>query len=223
MEYSTFLNELKTYAEKDFAKFQRKLIPTQQTILGVRTPTMRKLAKKYQAEYKDIFSFPDDYFEVTFIKLAQIAVLPYTQFIQYVEACVDKIDNWAICDCFKAKCLFKQKTDFIPILEKLFVNKGEFYQRYVLVVLLSTYIEEGYLPLIESFLKRADKTKYYVYMAAAWLTAEVLVKHYDYGVQWLQTKILDVKTHNKAIQKARESYRLSKEQKGFLKSLKIKQ
>ena len=222
MQYSTFLNELKSYAEKDFADFQRKLIPTKQTILGVRTPTMRKLAKKYQAEYKDIFSFPDDYFEVTFIKLAQIAALPYPQFIQYVEACVDKIDNWATCDCFKAKCLFKQKAEFIPALEKLFARKEEFYQRYVLVALLSTYVEDAYLPLIESFLQRIDKTKYYVYMAAAWLTAEILVKHYDYGVQLLQGKTLDVKTHNKAIQKARESYRLSKAQKEFLNSLKIK-
>ena len=132
------------------------------------------------------------------------------------------MDNWALSDCFKPKCLKKYRDDFLPELEKLFSDGKEFYQRYVLVVLLSEYVEQKYLPLIENYLKRADTQPYYVHMAAAWLTAEVLIKEYNYGVEILKKGLLERKTHNKAIQKAIESYRLTQEQKEFLRSLKIK-
>jgi protein associated with RNAse G/E len=87
--------------------------------------------------------------------------------------------------------------------------------------MLFYYTEEEYLELICSYLKRADTTHYYVYMASAWLTAEVLIKHYDFGLQILHSRILDEKTHNKSIQKAKESFRLIDDQKTFLNTLKI--
>ena len=76
--------------------------------------------------------------------------------------------------------------------------------------------------MIESYIQRADTSKYYVHMATAWLVAEILTKEYDYGLTILQSKVLDIKTHNKAIQKAIESYRITTEQKEYLRSLKIK-
>ncbi len=222
MTYSEFYNELLCYAEEEYAAFQRKLIPTERKILGVRTPIMRKIAKKYTAEIDSLFSFPDDCYETVFIRLTVASMLPYEEFLKYLEKCVSQMDNWALSDCFKPKCLKKYRDDFLPELEKLFSDGKEFYQRYVLVVLLSEYVEQKYLPLIENYLKRADTQPYYVHMAAAWLTAEVLIKEYNYGVEILKKGLLERKTHNKAIQKAIESYRLTQEQKEFLRSLKIK-
>ena len=222
MTYSKLIERLKAQAEENFADFQRKLIPTKQKILGVRTPTLRKIAKEYLGEVEKIFSFPDEFYEVTFIKLTIISALPYEKFINYVEGCVALIDNWATCDCFKAKCIKNHKRDFLPVLDKIFACKKEFYQRYVLVVLLSEYTEKEYLQTALSYIAQAETQYYYVYMAAAWLTAEILVKHYDFGVDVLKSGVLDIKTHNKAIQKAIESYRLTAEQKEYLSSLKIK-
>lgn len=222
MTYLELIEKLNAEKEEKFACFQRKLIPTKQTILGVRTPIMRKIAKSYTGQVETLLSFPDEYFEVTFIKLAVVSVLPYEQFIMYLEECVDRIDNWATCDCFKGKCILKRKDEFLPVLQKLFEKGGEYAKRYVLVTLLYAYVEEKYLPVIERFIKRTDMDAYYVHMAVAWLTAEILVKHYEFGVALLQKGFLPVKTHNKAIQKAIESYRLTNEQKEYLRSLKIK-
>ena len=145
----------------------------------------------------------------------------YESFLLYLERCVGLIDNWALCDSFKAKCIKENKEDFLGVLNSLFQKGGEYYERYVFVVFLSEYIEEKYIPLIKSYMQRASTQYYYVHMAVAWLTAEILIKEYEEGVVLLKEGFLPVKTHNKAIQKAIESYRLTHEQKEYLRSLKI--
>lgn len=222
MLYSELLNRLHAEAEQPFAVFQRRLIFTKYEILGVRTPTLRKLAKEFIGEFEDIVAFPDEYYEVVAIKLFQAAALPYERFVKQVEDCVSLMDNWALCDGFKAKCIKRHKSDYLPVLQRLFKQGGEYQQRYPLVVLLAEYVEESYLPAIEEFIRSADTSCYYVHMAVAWLLAEILVKQYAVGVAWLQSCITDEKTHNKAIQKAIESYRMTNEQKEFLRSLKIR-
>ena len=198
------------------------LLPPKAKILGVRTPTLRKLAKEVADYAEDIFSFSDEYYETTFIKLTIASKLPYEKFVSRLDDCVALIDNWALCDCFKAKCIKKHKSAFLSVLQSMFARGGEYEQRYPLVVLLTEYVQKEYLPEIEDFIASAYLSKYYVYMAVAWLIAEVLVKEYEAGVALLNKRLTDEKTHNKAIQKAIESYRLTNEQKGFLRSLKIR-
>lgn len=222
MKYSEFIDELKTYAEEKYADFNRGLIQTKYKILGIRVPTLRKFAKKCIGAVDELLSFPDDYYETVFIKLTAVSLLPYPEFAKRVKDCVSLIDNWGHCDSFKAKCIRQNRTEFLSVLEEIFLHGGEFFERYVLVTLLGEYMEEEYLPLIERYIRRADTSSYYVHMAVAWLTAEILVKFYGQGVSLLQKGILDTKTHNKAIQKAIESYRLTDEQKASLRSLKIK-
>ncbi len=223
MTYAEFLKLLEPHREEKFAEFQRKLILSPKVkILGVRTPTLRKLAKEVAGYADDIFSFSDEYYETTFIKLTIASKLPYEKFVSRLDDCVALIDNWALCDSFKTECIKKNKERFLPVLERIFGEGKEFYERYVLVNLLSYYCEECYLELIEKYLKRANTRRYYVKMGAAWLFAEVLVKHYERGVLWLKERIVDDETHDKAVQKARESFRLTKEQKEYLNSLKIR-
>lgn len=222
MTYLGFIEELKGLAEQDFAVFQRGLIFTKYEILGVRTPILRKLAKKYDKDFEIIFSFPDKYYETVFIKLAIAANLPYKQFLKYLDGCLALIENWALCDTFKGKYIRENKENFLSVLGKIFQTQKEFHQRYVLVVLLAEYLQQEYLGVIRSYICRADAKRYYIYMAVAWLVAEILVKAYDFGVELLKEGVLDKKTQNKAIQKALESYRLTKVQKEYLRSLKIK-
>ncbi len=224
MTYSEFTKKLQGYAEEEYADFHRRLTPTKYTILGIRVPLMRKIAKQFKTdiEIKNLLSFPSEYYEVVFIKLTAVSALPYPRFIEYLEECVDLIDNWAHCDSFKAKCILNQREEFLVYLQRIFQKGGEFHQRYVLVTLLNTYVEKRYYPILLQYIKNADTNYYYVHMAVAWLTAEILVKDYDYGVTVLMQGILKEKTHNKAIQKAIESYRLTNEQKEYLRSLKIK-
>ena len=221
MTYLEFLKLLKSYAEQPFADFQQRLIFTKREILGVRTPILRQIAKRYMSNLDEILSFPNEYYEVVFIKLTQVSQLPYNQFVARLDECVSWMDNWALCDSFKAKCIRSHKSEFLPILKTMFQRGGEYEQRYPLVVLLSEYVEKDYLAEIEQFIMVANTGHYYVYMAVAWLMAEILVKEYECGVHLLKRRIIDVKTCNKAIQKATESLRLTKQQKDFLRSLKI--
>ncbi len=222
MTYSNFLNILRENSEEEFARFQKKLIFTDRKILGVRTPIMRKIAKEWKENIDELFSFPNEYYETVFIKLAAVSLLPYEKFAERVEDCVSLMDNWALCDCFKAKCIAKRKEDFLPLLDRFFQTGKEYYVRYALVSLLNDYVEKTYLPIIKEYLQKIDENVYYVHMAAAWLTAEVLAKEYDEGIKFLEERILPVKTHDKAIQKAVESYRITQTQKEYLRSLKIK-
>ena len=171
-------------------------------------------------DLENLFAFPDDFYEVTFIKLTAASYLNYGEFTVYVDNCVGLIDNWATCDCFSPKCIAKHRDDFLPYIDKYINSVKEFYQRFALTTLLHFYVEEAYLGKIFQTVKKADTGQYYVHMAAAWLVAEVLAKCYRQGVEFLQLGTLDVKTHNKAIQKANESFRLSEEQKKYLKEIK---
>lgn len=222
MTYQEFIEKLTPYAEEEFARFQEKLIFTDRKILGIRTPILRKLAKEFAENIEDLLSFPDEYYETIFITLTVVSALPYESFLHYLERCIALIDNWALCDSFKAQAIRSNKDNFLDVLTTLFESGGEYYERYVFVVLLAEYIEGKYLPLIKSYMRRASTQYYYVHMAVAWLTAEILIKEYKEGINVLKEGFLPQKTHNKAIQKAIESYRLTPEQKEYLRSLKIK-
>ncbi len=221
MTYADLLLLLKSQAEPSLSEFHSKLIksPTE-AVLGVRTATLRKIAKLISVE--EAVLYPDDFYEVKFIKLTVISRLAYERFIEYLPYALPLIDNWALCDGFKAKCIQGHKNEFLAKIEEIHRMGKEFFVRYALVELLNDYVTEEYLPVLFAYLRKTDCTEYYVHMAAAWLTAEILVKHFDVGVEFLKERSLQPKTHNKSIQKAIESYRLTKEQKEFLKALKIK-
>lgn len=220
--YARLLTDLKENAEADYAAFHKRLLKNESVnVLGVRVPTLRKLAKLYKNDLPELINLPDEYYEVTFIKLQAVSLLEYEQFIKYVDKCVSLIDNWATCDCFAPKCIAKHKDEFLSFVGAYIDSNREFTQRFALTTLLHFYVEEEYLQTIYTAVReKADTKLYYVHMAAAWLIAEVLVKYYESGVQFLKANALDIKTHNKAIQKACESFRPSKEQKEYLKTLK---
>ena len=226
ISYQEFLDELKSLSDETYRDLHKRLLKNDNiNVLGARIPNLRKLAKKYKSEIETLLTYPDDYYEVTFVKLTAVSLLKYEDFIDYIDRCVLLIDNWATCDCFTPKCISKHKEDFLPFIFTYLSEDKEFYQRFALTTLLHYYVEEKYLGTIMDTVQEVDTQKYYyVHMAAAWLIAEITVKFYDEAIKFLKANLsgdfLDKKTHNKAIQKACESFRLSNEQKIFLKGLK---
>ena len=222
MHYHEFLEEIKLYAKEEYKCFHKKLLKDEKIeVLGVKVPDLRKLAKKYGGDIEWLLSLPDEYYEVTFIKLVAVASLDYPQFIKYVDRCVPLIDNWASCDsAFDAKCIAKHREEFLPFVRKYIATNGEFYQRYALVTLLKYYAEDSYTEVIFPLVEKCDTSKFYVHMAAAWLISEMLVKCYPQTSSFLLENSLDKKTHNKAIQKACESFRISNDRKNYLKGIK---
>lgn len=219
--YREFLDEIKSCAEPAYSNFHKKLLNNNKiNVLGVRVPILRKLAKKYKGEVDNLLTFPDDFYEVTFIKLSAVALLDYENFLARLDGCIQLIDNWATCDCFIPKCIAKHKEDFLPAIREYAKREGEFEQRFALTTLLHFYVEEKYLETIFAIVERCDTSKYYVHMAAAWLIAETLAKYYSRARDFLMDNSLDKKTHNKAIQKACESFRLSNNDKNYLKGIK---
>ena len=218
--YEETLARLFALQDEKYQQFHSKLLKNEAVnLIGVRMPNLRKLAKEWKGETDTFLSFPDEYYEITFLKCALVGLLPYAEFIERVDRVVPLLDNWATCDTFTAPCVKKHQEEFLPYIKRYLKSEKEFTVRYGLVMQLHYYVEAKYLPLIFESVRSLTRDDYYIMMGAAWLIAEVLVKCYDEGVRFLQEGSMPKIMHNKAIQKACESFRISEEQKAFLKSL----
>ncbi len=221
MTYEEVLARLFSEQDEGYREFQRKLLKNEDIhIIGVRMPVLRRLAREWKGELENFLAFPDEWYEVTFLKFSLYALLPFDKFTARINEMVGLLDNWATTDGFHAKCIARNREEFLPYIRAFSCDGREFVERYALVSLLHDYVEEQYLPEIFAALERADGTKYYTGMGAAWLMAEVLVKYFDAGREYLKEGRLSPFVHNAAIRKATESFRLSKEQKEELKSFK---
>lgn len=221
MTYEEVLECLFSEQDEGYREFQSALIKNDSIhLIGVRMPILRRLAREWKGELESFLAFPDEWYEVTFLKFSLYALLPFDMFTANICEMVGLLDNWATTDGFHAKCIAKHREEFLPYIRAFSCDGREFVERYALVSLLHDYVEEQYLPEIFAALERADGTKYYTGMGAAWLFSEVLVKQYDAGREYLKEGKLSPFVHNAAIRKATESFRLSKEQKEELKSFK---
>jgi len=195
-------------------------------IIGVRTPALRKLAKE-TAKSTEVERFlqelPHTYYEennlhaflIEGIKDFDACIAALNEFLPYV-------DNWATCDMMAPKVL---KTNLPKLYEwiKIWIASGETYTiRFGVNMLMKYYLEEVFLPEYAELVASIRSEEYYVKMVVAWYFATALAKQYEAVLPYLTEHRLDVWTHNKTIQKAVESYRITPEQKLFLKSLKRK-
>lgn len=219
--YRSLWAELFSYADEGYRAFHKKLLKNESiVVIGVRTPVLRALAKKYREETDSLMTFPDEYYEVTFLKCAVACHLPYDELSSRIDALVALIDNWATCDGFAPGCITSHRREFLQKIDEYLSDDRVFVRRFALTTLLHFYVDAEFLSEVVARLRRVNCEEYYVSMAAAWLTAEVVIRDYERGIAFLKENALDPLTHNRALQKARESYRLSAEQKQQLKGLK---
>ena len=214
--------------DKKYQEFQKGLCPGVVNIIGVRIPELRKLAKELLKKYtlKELLeNINDNYYEELMLQGMVIgwAKEDINTILKYVKEFVPKIDNWAVCDtfCTSLKITKKYKEEMWEFIQKYLKSDKEFELRFAIVMILGYFIDEKYLEKDFKIFNNIKSDKYYVKMALAWAISICVIKYYDRSIKYLEKEaILDDFTYNKAIQKARESYRLSKEQKDFLNTLK---
>lgn len=215
-------------SDPKYKEFHGGLCPGTENIIGVRVPVLRKYAQELfkEKDWKQTIEEIDDgYYEEIMLQgmlIGQAKNEDINAILKYVEKYVPKIDNWAICDVFCAglKITKKYKKEMWNFIQKYLKSDKEFEIRFAVVMILEYYIDKEHLK--EDF-KIFDDIKhegYYVKMAVAWAISVCLIKYYEDTIEYLKTSKIDNWTYNKAIQKAIESYRISDNQKNFLRKLK---
>lgn len=215
-------------SENGYKKFNEKFIPGCENILGVRTPVLREIAKmiiqsKKGEEY--ILCESMKYHEEFLLQGMVIGFqkMKFEGKTVLIEKFVPRIENWAVCDnfCTVLKTSKKDREKLWNFLEKYFLSNKEYEIRFAVVMCLKNFINEEYLYKV---FKRIDSLKekkgYYVRMGIAWTVAEAFIKYPEITLQYLRDNNLDDFTFNKTIQKICESFRVEKEMKEYLKTLK---
>ncbi len=214
--------------DPQYKDFQCKLIPTvdSDTVIGVRTPALRKLAKELsKAPDTDQFLaiLPHKYYEENNLHGFLIETIKnYDQVIKALDAFLPYVDNWATCDLMSPKILKKHLPELLEKIKE-WLESGHIYTvRFGIGILMSFYLDDNFQPETLELVAGVHSEEYYVNMMIAWYFATALAKKYDAALPYIQERRLENWTHNKAIQKAIESYRISEEVKVYLRTLKVK-
>lgn len=209
-----------------YKEFHGSLCPDMDNIIGVRIPKLREYAKElYKNNNLEDLEIEDKYYEELVIQGMLIGFqtkAPIEKVIKQVEEFVPKINSWAVCDIFCAglKITKKYQSEMLEIIKQYLKSKQEYEVRFAIVMLLDYYINDQYIDQILQILDNVKLDKYYVQMANAWAISICLIKYYNKTLDFLKTTKIDDFTYNKGIQKAIESYRITNEQKEYLRTLK---
>lgn len=222
------LQELYRLQDKEYASFQAKLTPSvpKENFIGVRNPDTRALAKKWLKEggYEEFLNeLPHKYYEENMVHgfiLSEIR--DYDTCIDYVERFLPYVDNWAVNDCMSPKCFTKNKDLLIEKIRKWSSCKDTYTCRFGVKTLMNFYLDEDFKPEYLDIPAAIRSDEYYINMMTAWFFATALAKQWDATFPYIENQRLDKWTHNKAIQKARESFRITTAQKQLLNTYKIK-
>ena len=215
-------------ADEEYREFTAKLTPNidKESIIGVRVPLLRKLSKKLKntdVATDFLHSLPHSYLEEN--HLHGFLIEHSTDFdtaISLLEDFLPYINNWATCDTVRPK-IFKKHTDKLYEKIKLWLKSDHTYTvRYAIGLLNSFYLDEHFESKHLQLVAGIKSDEYYINMMIAWYFATALCKQYDDAVKTLENRTLPLWVHNKAIQKARESYRIDADTKAYLNTLKIK-
>ena len=228
MSVDEIRKELFELQDQKYRDFQSKLIPTvdPDTVIGVRTPELRKYAKKL-AKQEDITEFlndlPHHYFDENQLHAFIVSERKdYEQCINEVCRFLPFVDNWATCDQMSPKVFKKHRQKLLEYIKE-WIGSGETYTiRFAIGMLMEHFLEEDFDPAYLELVADVRTEEYYVNMMIAWYFATALAKQYEAVLPFIENQRLDTWTHNKAIQKSVESYRITAEQKEYLKSLKVK-
>ena len=209
-----------------YKEFHGSLCPDIDNVIGVRIPKLREYAKElYKCNNLKDIKIEDKYYEELVIQGMLIGFqtkAPIKEVIKQVEEFIPKINSWAVCDTFCAglKITKKYQTEMFKVIKEYLKSTQEYQVRFAIVMLLNYYINDQYIDQVLQILDNVKLDKYYVQMANAWTISICLIKYYNKTLDFLNTTKIDDFTYNKGIQKAIESYRITNEQKEYLRTLK---
>lgn len=210
-----------------YRDFQIKLIPTvaPDTVIGVRTPELRALAKQ-MIKREDIGDFlevlPHDYFDENQLHGFLISeIRDFEKCMAEVERFLPYVDNWATCDQLSPKVFKKRRQEVLLHIREWVASGSPYMVRFGVGMLMQHFLDQDFEMEYAELVAGIRSEEYYVNMMTAWYFATALAKQYERVLPFLEERRLDAWTHNKAIQKAAESYRITEEQKRYLKMLKV--
>lgn len=214
--------------DEKFRDFTSKLIPNvdKELIIGVRVPDIRRLAKSLSEEERKKFisGLPHKYHEENMLHgvMLQLIKNDIGEVITETEKFLPYIDNWAVCDISQSKLLERYPDVVFGKVSEWAKSEKTYTVRFAIDVLLQFFLDENFTPEVFALAKSIVSDEYYVNMALAWFWSFALIKRYEETLPIIESERLPEFVHNKAIQKARESYRISDERKQYLNTLKIK-
>ena len=214
--------------DTEYADFTAKLIPNvpRERFIGVRSPEYKRIVK----EIKDdpvipefLSALPHKWHEENCLHAALInKIRDYDECVSALEKFMPYIDNWAVNDSINPTCFKKHRQELISKVQGWISSDATYTRRCGMKVFMANFLGEDFKPGYLDLPADLRSDEYYVNIMTAWLFAEALVKQWDSAITYIETNRLDPWTHNKAIQKACESYRITDEQKTYLRTLKVK-
>ena len=222
------INNLNSLSDSKYRDFQIKLIPgkTSDQMIGVRTPDLRSYAKEL-SKRDDISDFlnnlPHKYFDENQLHAFVISLMKdYDKCMCEVERFLPYVDNWATCDQMSPKIFKKNKEKLLKKIRDWIASDKTYTIRFGIKMLMEHFLDDDFDLQYPNMVASVRSEEYYVNMMIAWYFATALAKQYDSILPYIEEKRLDTWTHNKAIQKSIESYRITDDQKSYLRSLKQK-
>ena len=228
MKKTDLHKELKKLQDLKYRDMQIKIIPTVKpaSIIGVRTPELKAMAKEIlkSGDYKDFLNdLPHKYFEENQLHAFILSGMKdASECFDELEKFLPYVDNWATCDQMSPKIFKKHKEELLKRIKVWIASDEPYTIRFGVGMLMEHFLDDDYDVKYPSMVAKLKSDEYYVNMMIAWYFATALAKQYDTILPYIEKKKLDKWTHNKAIQKSVESYRITAEQKTYLKKLKIK-
>ncbi|MDO4285846.1 MAG: DNA alkylation repair protein [Eubacteriales bacterium] len=208
-----------------YRDFQSRLIPTlpSDAVIGVRMPALRRYASSFAKRPEAavfLRSLPHRYYEENNLHAALIEKMSgYEETIGALEVFFPYLDNWATCDMLAPKCFAKHRAQLYGKIREWIAGGRTYEVRFAVGMLMRHYLEESFSQESMRLVEEIRSEEYYVNMMVAWYFATALAKQYEAAVGVLRSASLPVWTHNKTIQKAVESYRITQEQKAYLRTL----
>lgn len=224
--YMSVYERLSKFKDNEYREFQSKLVPniSKDTILGVRTPDMRNIAKEVfgTKEGNDFLKkLPHKYYEENLVHFFLIAMIKdFDECIKETERFLPYIDCWPVCDQSSPKVFKKKHEELLPYIKKWIDSDHVYTSRFGMRMLMNEFLDKDFKPEYLKWVCSKKGEDYYLKMMVAWYFATALAKQYDASIVYFEKRKLDEWCHKKAIQKAIESYRVSDEHKDYLRSLK---
>lgn len=220
-------DELFKKQDLSYREFTAVSVPTinKERIIGVRVPIIRQLAKELNKEEKRDFlkCLPHEYYEEDLLHVILLNnIKDYDETITAIEEFLPYIDNWATNDTLRPKSLNKRPDKLLLRIKDWIATDKEYYLRFAVSCLMHYFLKENYGKEQLKLVADIRNDAYYVEMMNAWYYATALIDHYDDVIIYLKNSLLSIDVHNKTIQKAIDSYRISPEKKEYLRSLRRK-
>ena len=225
MKQEELRSTLFSLQDEGYRQMQIRLVPNipPESIIGVRTPELRRLARELEDGEAFLADLPHQFFEENQIHGFLLErEKNFETAVSRVEAFLPYVDNWATCDQFNPKVFQKHRDELLPCIRRWLASDRPYTIRFGMETLMRHYLDEAFDPAYPEMVASVRHEDYYVKMMAAWYFATALAKQYEAAFPYIAEYRLEKWTHNKAIQKAVESYRITPQQKEILKKYRIK-